>query len=111
MFIETLFVIVQTGNNPKSISSWIDFFKFKLYPYNKILLSSKKWIIDTCNNIGGSENNDSEWQKADKRYIPWNCIDTAPVNANKCIMTGSRSMEKGNRDKQEVGITKGHEET
>ena len=50
-------------------------------------------------------------QKADKRYIPWNCIDTAPVNANKCIMTGSRSMEKGNRDKQEVGITKGHEET
>lgn len=37
--------------------------------------------------------------------------DTAPVNTNKYIMTGSRSMEKGNRDRQEVGIIKGHEET
>lgn len=53
----------------------------------------KKWIIDTCNDIGGSENNNTEWKKSDKRVHTMELhYDTIPVNANKFIMTGSRSV-------------------
>lgn len=44
--------------------------KTEVYPHNRMLLSNKKkWTIDACNNMHGSQINYAEWKKPGKNRI------------------------------------------
>ena len=64
MFIAALFVIAKNWKQPKypSIGEWIK--KTMVHPYHGIPLSSKKeQVINTYNNLDGSQGHHAEWGK------------------------------------------------
>lgn len=46
--------------------------KTPLYPYNRILLSSKKeWITNTCYNTDKPQCKYAKWNKSEQKEIQW----------------------------------------
>lgn len=72
------------------------------YSYYGILLSNKKWIIDTHNNIDECQEKYTKWKKLDKNRVHtvWFHFCKIPEIANTSVVTESRSALCGIRGKE-----------